>query len=241
MYPDIEKLINAAKEKGSITTRQREIILAKAQQLNDDIAEVEFMLDDIPVKDLQQNVRQQPSVAPTATVNASSIKYGDVKKCPSCGATVQSTQIRCPECGYEFENIEANSSISKLFEMLNDVDRNSLLGFNATTKKKSIIQNFPVPNAKADIIEFIVALQPKAKNTNDSLTKSYFIKYEECLNKAKLLFPNDPMIEPLLADYETTSKHARKASGKLNKIVKTIIYVWLAIFIISMIIILADE
>ena len=237
MYPDIEKLINAAKEKGSITTRQREIILAKAQQLNDDIAEVEFMLDDIPVKDLQQNVRQQPSVAPTATVNASSIKYGDVKKCPSCGATVQSTQIRCPECGYEFENIEANSSISKLFEMLNDVDRTSFLGIKSTSQKKSIIQNFPVPNAKADIIEFIIALQSKAKNSKDSLTGSYFIKYEECLNKAKILFPDDPMIQPLFNNYENIKKEVKKPTS-----ISTYIFIFIILaLVITIIAILTDN
>ena len=47
MHQDIEKLLNAAKEKGSMTERQREIILNKAQQLGEDMAEVEFMLEDI--------------------------------------------------------------------------------------------------------------------------------------------------------------------------------------------------
>ena len=54
MHQDIEKLINAAKAKGSITERQREIILNKAQQLGEDISEVEFILEDIAVNKQQE-------------------------------------------------------------------------------------------------------------------------------------------------------------------------------------------
>lgn len=51
MYTDVERLIAMAKSAGFITPRQHEMILGKARALGDDIVEVEFYLDDIPVKE----------------------------------------------------------------------------------------------------------------------------------------------------------------------------------------------
>ena len=81
MHQDIEKLLNAAKEKGSITEKQREIILNKAQQLGEDMAEVEFVLEDIPLLKKETDKRAK------------------TKKCPQCGAAVSDLAIKCPDCG----------------------------------------------------------------------------------------------------------------------------------------------
>lgn len=51
MHTDVERLIAMAKSAGFITPRQHEMILGKARALGDDIVEVEFYLDDIPVKE----------------------------------------------------------------------------------------------------------------------------------------------------------------------------------------------
>ena len=51
MHTDVERLIAMAKSTGFITPRQHEMILGKARALGDDIVEVEFYLDDIPVKE----------------------------------------------------------------------------------------------------------------------------------------------------------------------------------------------
>lgn len=49
-------------------------------------------------------------------------KFGDVRKCPTCGAMVESFQTKCPECGYEFTNIEANNTTQKLLDALDAVN-----------------------------------------------------------------------------------------------------------------------
>lgn len=51
MHLDVERLIDMAKGTGFITLRQREMILGKAREVGDDIVEVEFYLNDIPVKE----------------------------------------------------------------------------------------------------------------------------------------------------------------------------------------------
>lgn len=211
MHQDIEKLLNAAKEKGSITEKQRELILAKSEQLGEDMTEVEFLLDDIPLN--RQELYNKSFL--------SSNKQGSVRKCPVCGAIVQGYMASCPECKYVFENVSANNSMEKLLNLLQEVDNttNDTSFFDDTVfrKKKSIIQNFPIPNTKTDIVDFIVALQPKALNTSDRLAKSYFVKYEECINKAKLLFPDDTDLTPLLLEYKKVQKKAKFSSeGKYS-------------------------
>ena len=49
-------------------------------------------------------------------------KNGEVKKCPACGAFVDSFQTKCAECGHEFYGVASVGSASKLFELLNAAD-----------------------------------------------------------------------------------------------------------------------
>ena len=127
--------------------------------------------------------------------NPKSNKLGDIKKCPGCGAIVSLSSAICADCGHEFSNIEANASIQKLFELLNEVesgrkdsDTNNPLkalgGFYAKTfsgmtgggkadrMKKEIISNFPIPTTKNDILEFLFLAVPKAKIIGTLFTKS---------------------------------------------------------------------
>lgn len=98
MHQDVEKLLNAAKEKGFITEKQRDIILNKAQQLGEDMAEVEFMLEDITIKKgTNEKVKS--------------------KKCPNCGALIDDLALKCPECGYAFKDeSDANFAVRKIID-----------------------------------------------------------------------------------------------------------------------------
>lgn len=71
MHPDTEKLISIARGNGFVTRSQREAILNRAKSLGDDMVEVEFILDEIPVRDdpaapnaQQQNRQQYANAAP---------------------------------------------------------------------------------------------------------------------------------------------------------------------------------
>lgn len=91
MHQDIEKLLKAAKEKGFITEKQRDIILFKAKQLDGDVSDVEFFLDDIPLKK-SENTKVK------------------AKRCPHCGAVVSDLEQTCPECGNSLF-VEADASL----------------------------------------------------------------------------------------------------------------------------------
>ena len=125
-------------------------------------------------------------------------KYGDVRKCPTCGAMVESFQTKCPECGYEFRNIEANSTTQKLLDALDAINAQTtnqgvvssvLSGFaraygfdSATMRKCQIIQNFPIPNTKEDLIEMLSLAHTNAeKRFNDIGDESLYIFLDSIL------------------------------------------------------------
>lgn len=94
MHPDIEKLINLAKETGVLTDKQREIILRKAEKLGEDVDEIEMILESIPM----QSSRKENSTSKAKK-----------RKCPHCGATIPVISLKCPECGYLLED-ESNAA-----------------------------------------------------------------------------------------------------------------------------------
>ena len=115
MYNEqIENLINLALADGDLTEKEKQILFKKAEAAGIDLDEFEMVLD-AKLFEKQKTVKATvPSVAAPK-----SDKFGDVKKCPACGAIAQSFQTKCSDCSHEFSNIGANVSIGKLFEMLN--------------------------------------------------------------------------------------------------------------------------
>ena len=141
--------------------------------------------------------------------NPKSNKYGDVRKCPNCGAVVPAFKGTCPECDYEFVNIEANLS-SKLLS-------DKLLNEWKEEKKIEIIETFPIPNSKADLLEFLTALKPRVEGSRNQLTDAYFKKYKECLEKAKISFNGDSQLKYFIDDFPKLEK--RVATQKNRKLI----------------------
>lgn len=138
--------------------------------------------------------------------NVTSNKMGVVKKCPNCGATVEMSMVRCPECGYHFGGVEANSSARKLAAMLNaskDQDED---------KRSNIVVNFPVPTTKADLLEFMADLLYRAKHYEESgeykMASAFKAKFKECATKARIYFRSDPDFQHLF-EIEADSKKIR--------------------------------
>lgn len=175
MYNEqLEELIDAALEDGVLTEKEKQVLFKRAQSMGIDLDEFEMVLDARLVKLQKEEKSKAQASAPKSD------KYGDVRKCPSCGAIVESFTTRCPDCGYEFRNIDANVSIQKLFDMLNEVEDKATEGNESVLgglvrksfgihnnkdmrKRKAIIQNFPIPNTKEDILEFLSQAAPLAK------------------------------------------------------------------------------
>ena len=116
MYDEqIEALISAALADGKLTEKEKQILFKRAQAQGIDLDEFEMVLD----SRLAQLEKEQTA---TNTAAPKSEKFGDVRKCPSCGAILQSFQTTCPDCGFEFRNIESVGSAQKLFDQLQAVE-----------------------------------------------------------------------------------------------------------------------
>ena len=90
----IQMMIDRALDSGSITIDQKQMILAKAKQLGDDVDSVEIMLESIPVEE-DANANSQP----LAQISTESRRLRK-DRCPNCGATLSGHVLQCPECGY---------------------------------------------------------------------------------------------------------------------------------------------
>ncbi len=186
MYNEqLDKLIEIALMDGELTEKEKQILFKKAESFGVDLDEFEMVLE-AKLFEKQQSYKK---VETSVSAAPKSDKFGDVKKCPACGAIVHSFQTKCTDCGHEFTNIEANASIDKLFKMLNDAEDNrkedsntnnllkgifsELTGPGKVDKKKmEIISNFPIPTTKNDILEFLSLAVPKAKQIGNFLTKN---------------------------------------------------------------------
>lgn len=228
MYDEkLEQLIDAALTDGELTEKEKQILFKKAEALGIDLDEFEMVLDARLVKIKKAKAEKATQAAPKSD------KMGDVKKCPACGAIVQSYMGECAECGYAFENIQANLSSQKLAERLEEIEKSNtvyrggiknLMETNRVFQAKlEAIRSFPIPNTKADLLEFILSLGAKT-SINDPLNpnatqfaEAYRTKCLECVNKAKILFPNDPMLKEAIAQFSKINTD--KKNKKLLKII----------------------
>ena len=162
MHPDLERLINIAKESGELSEKQKEIILRKAEKLGEDVDEVEMMLE---------------------TMNQSRsnlVKHTEGKKmrCPNCGAIVSGLSLQCPECGYVFHReSEASSSardyIKELTSEIMAIEKR--LDLDPTEKenlKATAINTFSVPNTQVALIQLF------------SLSYSNYIAEKQIINSS---------------------------------------------------------
>lgn len=222
MYdPQLEQLIDMAVADGELTEKERQILYKRAEAFGIDRDEFDMVLEARLFKAGQklqpQPAMQQPSQA-TPPPPPRSDKHGDVRKCPACGAVVESFTTRCPTCGHEFSNIAANSSIQQLFDMLNNVEKESKgnvwseLGFGGDKdgrRRKSIIQNFPIPTTKEDILEFLALAVPLARKpgfwSDDEMAKEMYptwkAKCEQIIMKAKFSLKDDTETLAMIKEY----------------------------------------
>jgi len=64
------------------------------------------------------------------TQSTATAKVGQVRKCPSCGAPVESFQARCSSCGHEISGIDSARSVREFFAKIEALEK------HADTRKK---------------------------------------------------------------------------------------------------------
>ena len=258
MYNEqIESLISAALADGMLTEKEKQVLFKKAQAQGIDLDEFEIILD-ARLVELEKAEKAKAAAAPKSN------KLGDVKKCPNCGAIVQSYLGACPECGYGFEDMTANLTSRKLAEKLekatnewdnkistlstksNSGDNEDKVWELKKQKEKALAQlimTTPLPTTKADLFEFMTMTQAAflSKSTPYHSADAYYTKYQEAMLKAKSLFTKDEIFIAMINDEQNVQEKYRKIHKKQPKVgLKPIIKVGIFAFsLLALIFILA--
>ena len=172
----MEHLIEMALADGKLTEKEKQVLFKKAEANGIDLDEFEMVLD----ARLYERQKAMQAPAPVAHDSApKSNKIGDVRKCPACGAMLESFTTRCPDCGHELNGIGVVSSflaLSKKLEEFDEKTTSNLMLSHMTggeqrriQKKKQIIINFPFPTTREDILEFLSMGLPLSKKHKESL------------------------------------------------------------------------
>lgn len=240
---ELEEIIEAALADGVLTDKERAILHKRALAEGVDPDELDVVIDGR----LAKMKRSEDWLRPTPPQNLSNHKLGNVVKCPSCGSQVIGGSAVCPECGYTFSNVSANSSAEKLQAKLDEFNRrqeeradkrglaSSVLhnvgtAFGGDQKvimsKMDIISTFPVPNTRADLLEFLTMLNSRANSTGrrnglgnggvEDLSYAYWLLYTNCINKAKVSFANDSDFQYYFQSYEEKLKKTKGFIGYLR-------------------------
>ena len=249
MYNEkLEALITAALADGVLTEKEKQILFKKAEAMGIDLDEFEMVLDarlvELKKKEAKANQQYQLEMEKAKSAQPSapkSEKYGDVRKCPACGAIVPSMAAKCPECGYEFTNVEANSSTRLLMQKIDEIQAQyAELIANVDNKDEStirtrgyqvkrqlndrtaqLIQNFPIPNTREDLIEFLTLCIGNSKadsimlDGNDPVTPAWRKKLQQVIAKVKVALPNDQQAQELIEEYEGKRENSKKKGKKI--------------------------
>lgn len=249
MYNEkLEALITAALADGVLTEKEKQILFKKAEAMGIDLDEFEMVLDarlvELKKKEAKANQQYQLEMEKAKSAQPSapkSEKYGDVRKCPACGAIVPSMAAKCPECGYEFTNVEANSSTRLLMQKIDEIQAQyAELTANVDNKDEStirtrgyqvkrqlndrtaqLIQNFPIPNTREDLIEFLTLCIGNSKadsimlDGNDPVTPAWRKKLQQVITKVKVALPNDQQAQELIEEYEGKRENSKKKGKKI--------------------------
>lgn len=168
---------------------------------------------------------------------------GNIHKCPNCGEVMEAFLTICPSCGHEFRDVSAPSSVRELAEKLESIsaqkmpdyeEKNSIMkmvfgkDFKAedeaekalerfesqkNEEKASLISNYPVPNSKEDIMEFMILassnIDPK-KDLDDVVIKAWISKLDQVYQRAELSMGNQPDFLQIKSIYDRKKNEIKK-------------------------------
>lgn len=134
---------------------------------------------------------------------------GEIRKCPNCGEILSSFDIKCHVCGHELRNVNVSTGIQAFSDQIAQIEAGRS-GRRVGETEKSIataIRNFPVPNTKEDVFEFMllassnidaslystsISQRTSAEyHARKTLNDAWLAKAEQVYHKAKLSFRND--------------------------------------------------
>ncbi|MBP3832637.1 MAG: zinc ribbon domain-containing protein [Bacteroidaceae bacterium] len=192
---ELEEVIDAAIADGTITDKERSVLHKRALAEGIDPDELDIVIDGR----LAKTKKQEDWLRPTPPKEIETNKVGNIMKCPNCGAPYQPGTGKCPECGFVFQNVKPIPSSQKMADGIQKILDEYACFFGGTEKYRKaerFIADFPIPNTKDDMLEFITSLDAKRKMQDSSgLQSAYKAKYNEVIKKARIIFPDDEQVK----------------------------------------------
>lgn len=151
----MEQLIEMALADGELTEKEKQVLFKKAEAAGIDLDEFEMVLD-ARLFEAKKTAGTQSNQKEKEEASAPrSDKFGDIRKCPSCGAILQSFQTHCDECGYEFKNVNAVQSARKLFDLLQAVElrKSEQIGEQEKEKARRLDQLAKIHNSDSGFVK----------------------------------------------------------------------------------------
>ena len=127
---------------------------------------------------------------------------GGIHKCPNCGEPLKAFATVCSSCGYELRDVKSSSALKDLVKKLEVAD--------SEEKRSFAIKNFPVPNTKEDILEFLFMASSNVEG-DDIVSNAWVAKVEQCYQKAKLTLKDDESFANIEELYKTVKSKVKKA------------------------------
>ncbi len=166
---------------------------------------------------------EDPNVEALTNNKRKTIYEGEIHKCPNCREMLKAFNIACPACKFELRGTKSSSAVKDLAEKLEQ----------ATTEKQeiTIIKNFPIPNTKEDIFEFMLLASSNfdanyyaAHLYEEDISDAWLSKIEQCYQKAHLIFSEqsdidkiDTMHSKIISNCEAKEKEEKKRKRKQIK------------------------
>lgn len=167
---------------------------------------------------LAEGARFCQSCGKAITLPADPAQSGSAHNCPNCGGRLDLFTARCPACGFELGGRQAAGSVKQFY--------NDITAENEPDRKETLIRSFPVPNAREDILEFMILAGANfsAKDylsgaqKEKGLAEAWLAKMEQSYHKAGLFFKNDAEFERIREIYET-AKNGIAQAAKQKRII----------------------
>lgn len=128
---------------------------------------------------------------------------GYIHKCPNCGEVLNAFASHCPSCGYELRGAQSTNAI-KDFSL--KIEQAAL-----DEQKVTLIRNFPVPNTKEDIFEFMILASTNITGEQQKkVFDAWLVKFEQSYQKAQLVIKDPSDMAQIKTIYDKTQKKIGK-------------------------------
>lgn len=160
------------------------------------------------------------------------IYEGIIHKCPNCSETLSAFSVICPSCGFELRERKVTRSIHSFSTKMNEINTSSITeiltdAFGGTSERISLIRNFPIPNTKEDIYEFLIlalsnietdAFGFGGSTSQMNISNAWIAKYEQAYQKALISFGNSDQLGFFKDEFDKKCKQIKKKKRQLPTI-----------------------